>query len=153
MNSSKKSHNSSYSILIGLLATPLFFLIAYLNEPSYNPFLQTISKLGVTDSGQYYFIAGTIIGGVSFIIFYYFSFLKLAQTESLIYRARIFGIISGIGLIGVGVIQDKADLFFSVFHWLSAFIFFLCNVIFIIYFLFYLRKINLTEKFKFLYQS
>ena len=152
MNSSKQTI-SLYIALISLIATPLFFFISYLNEPSYNPFLQTISKLGVTDSGQYYFIAGTIIGGVSFIIFYYFSFLELAQTDSLIYRARIFGIISGIGLIGVGVIQDKPELFFSIFHPLSADIFFLFNILFIIYFRFYIKKINLVEKYRFLYNS
>ena len=145
--------NSYFFILIGLIATPLLFLVAYLNEPSYNPFLQTISKLGVTDSGQYYFIAGTIIGGISFIIFYYFAFLELAQTDSLIYRARIFGIVSGIGLIGVGIIQDKPEIFFCIFHPLSADIFFLFNILFIIYFRFYLKKINLIEKYRFLYQS
>ena len=140
-----------YSGVFALIITPIMIIIAFFNEPSYQPLLQTISKLGVTNHGQIYFIIGAAIGGFSLIIFYYFFFYELAIRNSQIKIARIFGILSGVGLIGVGIIQDKQELFFRFFHWLSSVIFFLFSVLFIIYFLNSLKKADLNNKYSFLF--
>lgn len=142
-----------YSGVFGLIITPLMIIIAFINEPTYKPLLQTISKLGVTNHGQMYFISGMCIGGCALISFYYFSFSELSKRDKQLKIAQMFGIISGIGLIGVGIIQDKHELFYRVFHWLSSVIFFLFSVLFIIYFLNYLKRTDLNQKYSFLYKT
>ena len=82
--SDTKHVNAYYIGVFGLSITPICIFIAYMLEPSYNPFLQTISKLGVTDHGQYVFIIGAVMGGLSLIVFHYYYFKKLAQNEKLI---------------------------------------------------------------------
>ena len=127
----KKNQYAYYSGVIGLLITPIMIIIAFLLEPSYNPFLQTISKLGITERGQYVFILGAVVGGLSLVIFHYYYFLELSTLNKNIYLARLFGIISGIGLIGVGIIQDKPGVLHKTIHWLSAVTFFFFTILFI----------------------
>ena len=136
----KKNQYAYYSGVIGLLITPIMIILSFLLEPSYNPFLQTISKLGITERGQYVFILGAVVGGLSLVIFHYYYFLELSTLNKISYLARFFGIISGIGLIGVGIIQDKPDVLHKTIHWLSAVTFFFFTILFIYYFSRYLKE-------------
>lgn len=129
-----------YSGIIGLLFTPLMIIVAFLLEPTYNPFLQTISELGTTNNGQYVFIVGLVVGGVSLAIFHYFYFNDLAKTEKEVQKTILLGVISSIGLIGAGIIQDKPETLYQTFHWLFAFIFFLFTGLFIYYFSLFIKS-------------
>jgi len=149
----KTQHYAYYSGIIGLIFTPLMIIAAFLFEPTYNPFLQTISKLGVTNYGQYIFILGTVVGGLSLAIFHFFYFNDLARIEKEIRKTLLLGVISGIGLIGVGIIQDKPGVFFQTFHSLSAFIFFLFTGLFIYYFSLFIKSKDFTRKNYYLVKS
>lgn len=142
-----------YIGIIGLLFTPLMIIVAFLLEPSYNPYLQTISKLGVTNNGQYAFILGTVVGGLSLVIFHYFYFNDVAKNDKEIQKTLILGTISGIGLMGVGAIQDKSEMFFRTFHWLFAFIFFLFTGLFVYYFCLHVKSKEPTRKYYYLVKS
>ena len=139
-----------YIGMLGLAITPICITLAYLMEPTYNPFLQTISKLGITDHGQYVFISGTVIGGISLIIFHYYYFEDLAQNYKKVKFSRLFGIISGLGLIGVGIIQDKPEYVFKSFHWLASVIFFAFSILFIYYYSIYLKEVDSSRQDSFL---
>lgn len=140
-----------YSGIIGLICTPILMIVAYFMEPTYQPLLQTISKLGITPNGEYVFIMSTIVGGLSIILFHYFSLQDKSVTDRNLQYARIFGIISGFGLIGVGIVQDYNDLIHQVPHWLSAFSFFFLTFLFIVFFCKFLRENNFNQNFKFTY--
>jgi hypothetical protein len=139
--------------IFGLIFTPLTIILAYILEPNYNPFLQTISKLGITENGKYFFILGCIVGGISLIIFYLFFFQDLSIIDENIHYARIFGIISGLGLIGVGVIQDKPEFLFKGLHWAASVIFFIFNMLFISFFCQYLINKDKTKEFRFVFKT
>ena len=140
-----------YSGIIGVVLTPILMFIAFIMEPTYNPFLQTISKLGVTDNGQLVFILSACIGGSSLIIFHALYYTSTALEHKLLRYARISGLISGIALIGVGVIQDKPEFVFKTVHWIAAFVFFFFTIICIFFQRKYLvelnREFNLIIKF------
>ena len=42
-----------------------------------------------------------------------------------LFYSRVTGIVAGLGLVGVGLIQDKPEIFYDISHQLSAIIFFL----------------------------
>lgn len=136
-----------YAGIVGLILTLVLMIVAYSMEPTYQPLLQTISKLGITPSGEYVFVLSTIVGGSTLILFHYFSLEDLSGADKNLQYAQTFGIISGIGLIGVGIVQDYNDLFHQIPHWLSAFVFFLLTFLFIVYFCKYLQENNYKQKF------
>ncbi len=144
---------SYYIGIIGLLITPLMILLAFLLEPNYNPYLQTISKLGVTNNGQYVFILGTLIGGLSLAIFHYGYFLEVSKLDKEIQKTLILGVISGIALAGVGIIQDKPDAFFRTVHWISAFIFFLFTGLFVYFFSLHIKSKDFKREYYFFVKS
>lgn len=114
-----------YSGVVVLFFSPAILMIAFLMEPTYNPFLQTISKLGITPNGELVFVFGMAIAGSLLILFNYFYLLNFVPLDKNLLYSSSSGIISGIALIGVGLIQDKSDLFHEIFHTSSAFVFFL----------------------------
>ena len=150
-NQSQQLTIGTYAGILGLILTPVLMIVAYYMEPTYQPVLQTISKLGITPNGEYVFVLSTIVGGSSLIVFHYFSYKEKALTNTTLHQARLFGIISGFGLIGVGVVQDYPDLIHQIPHWLSAFVFFLLTFLFIVYFCKFLKENNNKQNFRLTY--
>ncbi|MHA1984395.1 MAG: DUF998 domain-containing protein, partial [Candidatus Hodarchaeales archaeon] len=121
----KQKQIGYYSGISSLISFAFFISLSYLlSLDKYNPLTMTISKLGVTKNGDTSFIIGTVIGGllISIYIRYYLKNTLINQEFTSI--AIVLGIISGIALIGVGIIQDKPELLFQVAHAISATIFF-----------------------------
>jgi hypothetical membrane protein len=128
---------------LSIIFTTSMIIIAFLVSTEYNFYLKTISKLGIDPTGQYPFIFGTAVGGILLILFHILYFEDRIIESALIKRGRIFGMISGIGMIGVGVFPDYPNNFLlEATHFVFALIFFVFMTLSIIFYGLYLRDLG-----------
>jgi hypothetical protein len=114
-----------YSGVSSIIFFSIFISLSYLlSLDKYNPLTMTISKLGIIKNGDTTFIIGTVIGGLLISIYIRYYLKNTLINKKFTSIAIVLGIISGIALIGVGIIQDKPELLFQVTHAILAAIFF-----------------------------
>ncbi|MHA2337193.1 MAG: DUF998 domain-containing protein [Candidatus Hodarchaeales archaeon] len=122
----EKQKKIGYYSGVGSIISFIFFLsLSYLlSLDKYNPLTMTVSKLGITKNGDTSFIIGTVIGAILISIYIRYYLKNTLTNKKFTSLGIVLGVISGIALIGVGVIQDKPEIIFQVMHAISAGIFF-----------------------------
>ena len=124
LNNDQKVTLGNLSGLAAIVLLPLFLGMALLNAPEYNGLTQTISKLGVTENGWLFFVLGTAISGGLLVIYYRFYLYEILNRGKNTQLGSLFGIISGLMLIGVGLFQDKEDFILRTTHFVFSGLFF-----------------------------
>ena len=131
-----------FSGILSIIITTTFLIVAFFVSSDYNFYLKTISKLGVDQTARIPFFIGVFLGGTLLFVFHYYYFEDLQKVNLNVKYGRIFGMIAGLGMIGVSLLPDYEDIFFSSTHFIAALIFFTAITFSILFYGLYLHEIK-----------